>query len=232
MSLIPQNIADSVDVNYSYSAAYVFTNSFLAWLKQTSRLDLLLYVSTERVTAHLPTWVPDWACLPNLGQSKIFQGFHSGFSAAQAQDHSAQLLNVMGLKIATVKTINAPFTNDLAQVSNIIRQFNLPSLEASKPIDGYSSLDRLVLAFSMGYLKDFYPDLEAYGSLEDWKKWLERLASNPTDVLDDGSAWKIQYLLSMIQGRMLVTSRDGYFGLACASTQPGRIFLCTTQALQ
>ncbi|KIM95703.1 hypothetical protein OIDMADRAFT_171163 [Oidiodendron maius Zn] len=221
LSLTPQCIADKLHVDYSLSPADVFKQSFLADLKQIGRLDFLQYVSLERVTANLPTWVPDWAFPPKFAKRRYYSSFCSGFSAAHAQNHSSRLLDVVGIKIATVETTSPLLTDDLDQVSHVIRQFDPPALEGINYINGDSSLDCFVRTLTMGLIKDLYPLSDAFGSLEHWKKILKKLATNDTDFQSDGSTSRLRYILAEIQGRMMVTPQEGYFGLASDGVQRG-----------
>jgi hypothetical protein len=196
------------------SAADVYREVFVAYTKQTQRLDLLAsceFLVGNR-TANLPSWVPDMNVARRTDSLLPFQ-LVSGISSAEAT-FDDKILRAVGMDAGGVGTVYEPFALNDNQAFKDLR-----ALYFKWVADEYqtaSILDALMRTIRVGYFDDSWTNFAA-PTFDDWKtEFLDAMITEhrPTDATFD-------WCLRLIKGRRIFRTLDGRVGLSPRETCKG-----------
>ncbi|CAO2657454.1 Nn.00g035800.m01.CDS01 [Neocucurbitaria sp. VM-36] len=219
-----------IEVNYKKPAGKVYQDYVQHFVTQFKSLRLLAFCEIQNHSGDMPTWVPDWSHPPCTEAPRALQ-YASGYMQSEITSISEEALKVTGLHVATIEE-KASITlgsNAAEDVIDFIRKCAPPGI-LGKSHPGDTTL------------------LEAYCSTLCWDTFSERIAPNRvafpcftsslealTRVLRDSSetltsaevpSKYLELVAETCTGRALITTKEGYIGLAPMATEAGD-YVCT-----
>lgn len=227
LGILPSTMASRIRPDYSLSAAEVYKELFLLHLGQVLRLEMIRYSDLAERQIDGPTWVPDLSYEEEDRWSLSHGPFASGFSRSHWTYLSPDILEVCGVQCATLSTVSTPAPNNLVEALAAVRLWEPTNLHTSLYITGESLLDAYSLTLRKGGIKERWPVGEIDCTLEHWKSkvcgkmCLSTESRSDTDVND----LEIHESLKYVRRRTLVTTQNGYIGLAPKAAQQGERLL-------
>ena len=221
LALIPPALAGRILIDYRLPVADVYMNAVLANLEYSKRLDMLVYCRIDDRLDGAPSWVPNWTtpCSGSrLGYGRITTSAHV---PAEAQYLAPGILEVTGLKSGTVlSTSTAISSGDALHILHGIRQAEPPNLANGKYITGCSVLEAFLEVLWQGHTRDRYTERSIFPALDKMKEAYTSACSG-----SDAHMLKLInsiYIANLI-GMVIITTHDGYLGLAPAGVNPDDI---------
>ncbi|KAF9891424.1 hypothetical protein FE257_004280 [Aspergillus nanangensis] len=230
LGLFPQDFRVKVNPQYSLSVGGVYTSFVRSHIQHVHRLELLRDCQLDGRTLDAPTWVPDYANKRNALYPIEWQ-FCSGYSGCAIICKEPDILDVIGVYSATVRTVEGPIPN--YRHSNATFQDSLRAIEAlldigfaAEDAGGDEHGDIFARTLSGNYLKDRFPD-RVVATLEEWKKSIhgpDRFTDTVTN--EETLTFQQEYALRLLLGRVYFTTDEGYIGLGPPGAQPDDIIVC------
>ena len=235
LSLCTPRFRQRIEVDYDSPVMDVYVNTNVAYIEHTRRLGLLRRSSLGFGLNDCPSWVLDFCQKARYSQYPQNQ-FSMAMSSAHAQYVHPNLLEVLGVKCASVKEVSVPALGRTAEEQGSPIQTSLKAVRSWEPNDlftgtyvtGESLLDaysKILVAF---YLAERFPMYE----LDDLARWKlqesdnalfgEKARAGASDT--NRLSAQERYALSLIHGRTFITCNEGYIGLGPTQAQKGMSF--------
>ena len=228
LGLFPPEFQKAIMPSHKLTAAEVYTNLVISYLKQQKDLNILrdYQLDGSNKGHRLPSWVPDLSSTEQWTNPIPWQNA-AGRSSAVFHFIDSQNLEVNGRAFATVD-----FAEDLGphhtdtRVQNILRLFGIQEIVPENVcIEGDSvALEKFCNTLAGGYLRDRFPD-EVLPLLQTWKteaanaQYLHKLIEcNPHDDL---LSFHDQWVSGLIQKRVFFKTCTGSIGLGPSGLQEG-----------
>jgi len=177
-----------------------------------------------------PSWVPDIATPIWKGIESLYQ-FSSGASRICFTHSSSDVLEITGLKCATVVTTTSAVTGNNLDSLQLVQSWKPPDMETVAYVTGDPLSDVFARTLLRGRLLDWYPG-SIYTSLKEWKascgnglfghyaKSATEESSDPEDPFHTTTSLGNYFYRSCL-GRSFVTTQEGYIGLGPSGVEPG-----------
>jgi len=222
LSLIGERCAAKIQPQYSISVPKLYQGFFMSYLELSQRLDLLPLVTIRDGSQHAaaqPSWIPDWNDGGSSGLEDQFRHFAAGVSRAQFRLRHDSVLEVTGLKAATISTLSETLTTKIGKVIEAMGIKDVPA--DAKYVTGTSLLDAHIRTLRSDIFRDFLPhDLTSPTVEEGRADILDRLQDLSKEY-DDGNVFNISLRVVKWTQMRFATTANGYIGFVPFSTQKG-----------
>lgn len=225
LGLATSSLLPHIHPEYALPVAEVYRNLFLGLQDQLKRLHFEFCSLRTSRPKQLPSWVPDLS--GNLGELlSRAAGLVSGMSRAEATYHAPNVLEVCGIQIATVQSNKGTCPADTAKRLTALQTWKPDNLMTGTYPTGESNLDAFITTLVQGKLRDRFPTIVTWSSLQELKSKLKELLASSTDPSDghtnniDASSYAHE--LRFLSEQAFITCKTGYFGVSHKDTQPGK----------
>lgn len=230
LGMAPKGFANLIHPNYSEKATVqdTYCDFFLSHLRHFRRWELFA-CEKKNQKINGPSWVPDWTSLnvPGWGSR---QQFSSGHSRIHFEYRASNILDVTGLRVATVTHVcEAVETNDPEIDLKTVRGWEPKELKNREYATGDSLLDAYAITLLQHRIRDRWPKNAYMPTLEEWKSQTTAPAEFGEQAWAENSSAGFDRANSLsnrayncVLGRALVLTQEGYIGLAPVATQPGQ----------
>jgi hypothetical protein len=147
-------------------------------------------------------------------------------SCAEATYRAPDVLEVCGVKVATVQSNKGTYPDGITKRLTALHTWKPESLMTGIYPTGESILDAFITTLVQGKLRDRFPAIVTWSSLQELKdKLAEVLAGSmgssdePTRNVDISS---YAHELRFLPEQAFITCKTGYFGLSHRDTKPGK----------
>ena len=232
LSLCTPRFRQRIEINYDSPVADVFMNTNLAYIEHTRRLGLLRRSTLGSGQTDCPSWALDFCqkeCYSQYPQNQ----FCVGIACAHTRYIHPNILEVLGVRCASVKKVSEPALRRTAEEQSSPIQTALRAVRSWEPDDLFTSTyvtgENLLDAYSQTlvafYLAERFPVYELDG-LSTWKLqdsdnalFGKRAKAGSSDI--NRMSAQERYALSLIHGRTYVTCNEGYIGLGPTEARKG-----------
>jgi len=208
------------DYRAYYGEAY--KTAFLEHAKIVCRFELFGWCSLSQPVMKMPTWVPNFSkvCAPFPLQNRGIC-YASGFSRCHYSYKPGKVLNVLGLRIATVAAVSQSAIESFTDLFNIFNFIQVEENKNNRYVTGQPLLDAIASTLSCCFLSERFPSMgTSVLSLEELKN---AIMTHPGSVIKDKVVeQKLKSLMLHVQGRRLFTTKEGLMGLCQDCTLPGK----------
>jgi hypothetical protein len=226
VSLLSESLRNRIRIDYSKPLWQVYMDCLLAHVSITRNVALLEQCRLKRQIVNGPSWVPDWSSVPSWKENYLFGAGSAvtrrpaGYSASQVRFVAPSLLEVTGLRCATIASVTdvADAAMDTSTFVTILRQWEPADLHGSGYITGKPLLDAFLETIFLGGTRDRYPEFRDSSTLRELKD--ADLAAR--SIFDTGyKAFK--RLKDTLDHRAMafLTTSEGYIGVAAPGAEPG-----------
>ncbi|EXL41949.1 hypothetical protein FOCG_15311 [Fusarium oxysporum f. sp. radicis-lycopersici 26381] len=226
LGLAASSLLPHIHPEYALPVAEVYRNLFLGLQDQLKRLHFEFCSLRTSRPKQLPSWVPDLS--GNLGELlSRAAGLVSGMSRAEATYHAPNVLEVCGIQITTVQSNKGTCPADTAKRLTALQTWKPDNLMTGTYPTGESNLDAFITTLVQGKLRDRFPTIVTWSSLQELNSKLKELLASSTDPSDghtnniDASSYAHE--LRFLSEQAFITCKTGYFGVSHKDTQPGDI---------
>lgn len=223
LSLLSEQIARGMVVDYLLPVSTVFQNALLVHVEQSKRLELLRHCVLDGEVFEGPSWVPRFATTKRsfFGFRKGHSRQPAGHSAAETRLMAPNVLEVGGVRVATVASVKAIPSGD---VTSAFR--NILSFAASLPlrggyVGGGDMLDAVIEIIAKGRMRDRYPNIKPFPTHEELRSGLAAVLAGTATMDVVFNYFKEELRL---ESTLLFTTREGYVGVSEAQMQIGMAF--------
>lgn len=222
LSLAPNEFASKVRVDYKVKVEELYKEVVLITLNALGRLEFLTYCTLESALSGAPTWVPNWSMKPETQRFTASGWMAGGFSSAHAKYIPPNQLAVLGIECDVVRTASAPM-RDKQEVQKLIKAAQPANIFQTSEtyVTGESLFDAFVGMISVGRHTDQFTRVQKYEPLDRWKavtrQWLLKDSAESQESMSN----LMEGTMSLYEGRTLLFSETGYFGLGPTRAQPG-----------
>ncbi|KAK5626328.1 hypothetical protein RRF57_002043 [Xylaria bambusicola] len=111
LGLLPGDLTAHIHPDYSAELGAVYTDLTLAYIKHSRRLEIFDIAASGYKSDRCPSWVFDPYSLQNRGPYLVLEWpgqFCAHFSECQVQDNASGTLDIVGLRVAKVRSIKVP----------------------------------------------------------------------------------------------------------------------------
>lgn len=221
VGLAPRNIRTKIKPKYSLCSGEVYKSTFLDHVSLVHRLELLGFSKIQYRIVHMPSWVPNWSL-----NFKVFNmwwggGFSAaGVSSAHVHYQPPNLLQVTGVRCATVHTVSNSVMERTSDLYDLVRGKDYQSFQSETYVTGESMLEAYAWTLSFGWLKERYPTHDV-SSIQEFKKTVidEVKMGTKTQDVEITDVCRIA-----ITEHKFLTTKEGYFGFGPNSSLPGKDF--------
>jgi hypothetical protein len=223
LGIASPSFAANIRPDYSLSVMDVYKEAFLTHLKLTKRLELLKYCSLKKRQIGGPSWVPDWSVTEFIPPMINYQ-LCSGESRAHLRYVSPEVLDIVGRPYDTVQTVSKEESGEYEEVLSAIPAWIRELPNEATYITGQTSLEAFASTVCMNQLSERYPhENDYFPSLTEWVETVLAIISGFVDGVHDELLFnrEVANAVNKIRGRAMITTREGYMGLAPAGVQPG-----------
>ncbi|EXM16651.1 hypothetical protein V3481_018391 [Fusarium oxysporum f. sp. vasinfectum] len=226
LGLAASSLLPHIHPEYALPVAEVYRNLFLGLQDQLKRLHFEFCSLRTSRPRQLPSWVPDLSS--NLGELlSRAAGLVSGMSRAEATYHAPNVLEVCGIQIATVQSNKGTCPADTTKRLTALQTWKPDNLMTGIYPTGESNLDAFITTLVQGKLRDRFPTIVTWSSLQELKSKLKELLASSTDPSDEHTnnidASSYAHELRFLSEQAFITCKTGYFGVSHKDTQPGDI---------
>ncbi|KAH7018184.1 heterokaryon incompatibility protein-domain-containing protein [Microdochium trichocladiopsis] len=231
--------------DYTLSPAAVFQDVATRLITRSKNLTLLKTCElSSKSISELPSWVPDWSS--PIRVTPIENHWHaSAWITANSQfiddEHGGvgKILRAASICGPTVEAAHELDINleehNLVQSNVIVRMWELLRQHAdlSRPYVGGNDLcDAFTKTFAAEFFEDRYLARVGRTTFEDAETFVRQLGAVPDkeellDILRDYRPWRLRSFFAMavrmFLGRCLITTAEGYIGLAPEHARPGDV---------
>ncbi|KAK7219774.1 hypothetical protein V2G26_007777 [Clonostachys chloroleuca] len=226
LGLASSNLLPHIRPEYALPVATVYRSLFLGLKYHLQRLHFEFCSLRTSRPRQLPSWVPDLS--GNLSELlSRAAGLVSGMSCAEATYRAPDVLEVCGVKVATVQSNKGTYPDGITKRLTALHTWKPESLMTGIYPTGESILDAFITTLVQGKLRDRFPAIVTWSSLQELKdKLAEVLAGSmgssgePTRNVDISS---YAHELRFLPEQAFITCKTGYFGLSHRDTKPGDI---------
>ncbi|KAF2093888.1 hypothetical protein NA57DRAFT_68918 [Rhizodiscina lignyota] len=210
LSILPQHFSRLIKPDYSSTTAETYQSAFLLFSNFHCRLDLLPHCGGNAANPEIPTWVPDWSVKRQWSIHNQDQ-FASGMSSSQMRYISPSVLEIVGLRAATVSEDSEGIPGSADYASQHSTPFEPQRLDSTQYIAGGSLFDAYVHTVHESGLRERYPLLAHLPTLQDASSELAKRRS----LSDLGIGW-----------RAFLKTTEGYIGTGPPIVRQGDHVVC------
>lgn len=233
LGLMSPAMAARITPSYTVPAVDVYRDTLLAHLGLFGRLELLRHCGIGSASRGLgPSWVPDWAS----DNGALFRGYNntrfrqaSGSSAAHARYIAQDVLEVTGLACATVLDASSPVSCDATAEERFryLRDREPVGLRTSKYVTGCSLFDAFLEVVFAGGIYERHLDEYCSCTLPTLIQLKEEYSAASAGGSLSGT--NIRHVLRQFSRSLqLITTKEGFLGLAPQGTQPSELLIIIT----
>jgi hypothetical protein len=218
LGLASQRVAGAIHPQYALPVETVYRESILLLLDQTQRLDALQYGNWNAdQEQQIPSWIPDWSRLADRVSvsNRALPLLPSGISCARARYVPPNILEVAGIHCSTINVVHDPIWNEAVQIADVMQRWEPENLQTASYVTGESLLDAFASAIACDRLRDRYPTVGSYSTLQEWKEYI----SKASEMLSGEQKSNIP--LQHLRGQAFINTAEGYFGLSTPNAKPG-----------
>ncbi|CZR68473.1 uncharacterized protein PAC_18372 [Phialocephala subalpina] len=204
--------------DYSSSVEEVYTNFAKEWLLQLDDAEFLRYcnLSPSFAEVDLPSWAPDWRGTEDIDFNSRCSGASQGFSTVDGNS-----LGIQGVLVGCLNYVTPPAEalGTEAKIREICREWR-QLVSSGEYMRGESNMDvSFVEMIVGGLLSEKQPSIRKdFASLEEIKTFLAESAGIDKQIINSIITMHIR---RAIQGRLLLMTTEGHFGLGPRSAKPG-----------
>ncbi|KAH7142747.1 heterokaryon incompatibility protein-domain-containing protein [Dactylonectria estremocensis] len=226
LGLASSSLLAHIRPQYALPVASVYRGLFLGLTNHMKRLHFEFCSLRTSQPRQFSSWIPDLSGdLSELISRGV--GFVSGMSRAEATYRAPDVLEVCGILVGTVKSNKGAYPDDTSKGLAALHSWKPDNLVAGIYPTGESVLDAFITTLIQDRLRDRFPAVATWSSLQEFKDKLTKLLAsfeNPSDGhsnnVDIGS---YAHDLRFLPKQAFVTCERGYFGLGHRDTEPGDI---------
>lgn len=222
LGILPKEFRSKVVPRYTLSTPQVYQDVLLAHIDYTDRLEFLRFcrLHPNQTTADSPSWVFNSSDI--LLRFPISQ-FASGYSRAAARHIAPNILEVLGVRAATITNLSEPTPDTYKGCVSAIPDWEPPNLRDGKYITGGTLLDAFAITVCGFVIRDRAPEV-IVPPLSSWRElnWSAALLSclgNPGGDMNPSFGAKV---LAALRRRRFLSTAEGYIGLAPSETRTGK----------
>ncbi|KAL9618636.1 MAG: hypothetical protein Q9160_006677 [Pyrenula sp. 1 TL-2023] len=218
LSLAPRAFAEKITVNYTLTAAQVYTDFMLRHLNHTSRFDLLPYCSANESRARVPSWVPDWSKVRKSAVSDLYNFQAAGLSTAVFHHGTFNILNVVGVECATINSVSEPI-HDRDGAINVLKGYEPVDLLTASYVNGESSIDSWLRMMLLDLCRERFPEHSSFQRISNLRESsLEQSIGREFQLRPEMLP---QDLVAHISTGSLITTNEKHFGFSPSMAKPG-----------
>lgn len=227
LGISPSTITEKIQPTYLISPKELYKTVFLEHVYSSGRLELLELCSISSLVSDVPSWMPNWTAPHRspFNGSFIEAQLPASLSRCEISLHDLDVLEVMGVRCATIDQIGESSLSNLSDAFNFLAKIGLDTLEAGSYLTGESLLHAYLKTLVMGNTQERWPTMSDLSVDEFKHNILQRAATdwdsgNPQADLQNG-----RYARTLVysSGRRLISTKEGYFGFGTSFTQPGTL---------
>jgi len=220
LSMISPGIVEHIRIDYSKAAAVVFEEFSRLYLEYFRRLDLLIFIREGLSEAFRP--VPTWV---STLQSKFYvKQFSTTYSRTHFRFLSRSRLAVVGSRCGRVRgSPHYARDGDVETVIEALQNFDLPDPSSELLFADFAS------TLALGCLRDRYPEVASYPTLEEWKADLRGnegfnglLADKSTDEIAENCSPCTRASCRKLSGLAIFQLEDGSIGVGPRGVLPSK----------
>ncbi|KAJ8132725.1 hypothetical protein O1611_g898 [Lasiodiplodia mahajangana] len=188
LGLLPPELRRRIRPNYSATLVEVFTNSTLAYINQTKRLEVLDISANGRQKPGFPSWVFDpYSFRTALGMYIIVEWpgqFYAHFSESHVTHEAPSILHVLGLRVAKVASVKprAPGRSECSSEEDCLRSC-IQTVRTWEPEDlynrTYATGESLLEAYARTLICNDLRDRTPSGRVPKPERWQGQYDINP-----------------------------------------------------
>ncbi|KAI1126965.1 hypothetical protein F5Y10DRAFT_293209 [Nemania abortiva] len=240
LGLLPLDLRRRIRPDYSATLVEVFTNSTLAYINQTKRLEVLDISANGRQKLGFPSWVFDpYSFRAGLGMHIVVEWpgqFCAHFSECYVTDESPGVIRVLGLRVAKVLSVKprAPGRSECISEEDCLRSCiqTVRSWEPENLYDGtYATGESLLEAYARTLICNDIRDRTPTERAPKLERWQGQYDINPLfgefaregQITTSGLTTAERQPLERLVGRRFVECENGFIGIGSSDAQPGDI---------
>lgn len=222
---MPHSLAQSLDVDYTKDPSDIFRDLVLASLKHTQRLVFLPYSLLSR-NDDGPTWIPDWKQGRRKAPGYVNLAFcASGESASRATYSHPEALEVIGVPVADVATVEQLRLQKPAEMIEMLQNMGLQELEKQYQPTAEPLLDAHVHTLTDAKLGDYSNCLKHMKpTLSDWREEIighsNSTGSKSEQLRSSNYAWDIH---THANNSYVFHTTEGLLGKSPCEVKPGKL---------
>lgn len=218
LGVAPRLFLEKLQPSYAKSVAEVYRDAFLVYTEMCKRASMLCYCAIELRLQDAPSWIPNWAVDTTgyLAKTMSVTRYASGPSRADVRYVGLETLKVLGMVCSEVDSVTVLPTGD-AEVKEALCKWQLEKLRDGRYVDGSDCLDAFLEVISCGRTTDRYTETRKYTTLANMRKQYNSQNDDRFGFLDT----------SELEDAALVTTKEGFIGIAARTVKPGPRF-CST----
>ncbi|KAK0644547.1 heterokaryon incompatibility protein-domain-containing protein [Cercophora newfieldiana] len=227
LGLMPPGLRKRMPANYALEVGEVYKRATLAQIEHFGRLDVL-HVCDDAWNDHraitAPSWVPD-LIMPPAAFISIRQQFSSGISGCAARQVGSEVLEVLGIRAATISTSEYAYSSFLGGGIEAVRTWQFPDIDSPYPCGG-SFLDALAMILCSMKVQNRYPQQRGLPSFQEWKSYCQDVILDRKQDREENGRVSALYLSSMdhvLFQRTFFTTKEGHIGLGALGLEPGDV---------
>lgn len=223
---MPPSLAQSIDVDYTKDPSDVLKDLILTSLTDTQRLIFLPYLTLSR-NDDGPSWIPDWK-RGRKTPGYVNRSFcASGESASRATYNPPETLEVIGVPVADVATVEQLRLQEPAEMIEMLQNMGLQELEKQYQPTGEPLLDAHVHTLTDAILGDYSISLSLKTlrpMLSDWREEIighsNSAGSKPEKLRSSNYAWDIH---TYANNSYVFHTTEGLLGKSPCEVKPGKL---------
>ncbi|OIW25301.1 hypothetical protein CONLIGDRAFT_656948 [Coniochaeta ligniaria NRRL 30616] len=228
LGVMPPKFAAKVEVDYSASLESMFRNVFLAHVSHVQRWELFSCDLKHRICGG-PSWVPDLASCDRTVD--LDTQFSSGYSRICVTYTDADILDLIGLRCATVVTATSAVSGRSVDQVQLVRSWEPPDMDTATYVTGNPLSDVFARTLLQDRTKDRWPGVQQFLYLEDWIACggnglfgpAARSATEESFNPFDSTKPSARFAHAACFGRSFVTTAEGYVGLGPDGVESGDV---------
>jgi len=213
----------SVKTDYSLPVEQVYRDAFMLHTSITQRLELLKHCVLAKRSTGGPSWVPDWS-ITDFAAPILSEQLSTGLSRVHLNYVAPDVLEVVGIRCTTVRTVSAVASSEIDKALLIVPQWLEDLPKSDVYVNGETMITAFALTLCMNRTRERHPTNHFLSVLE-FVSLLREIVSLDVDSDKDPiySNREIANMIQKIRGRAFFTTEDGHIGTAPAGIQQGEI---------
>ncbi|KAF2501347.1 HET-domain-containing protein [Lophium mytilinum] len=222
LGLTASNSLAKIEPDYSATVGTVYKDAFLTSSNHDSRVELLQYCDMNTAIADAPSWVPSWSSAEER-ISAVGEHISSGISRAYFRYERPNMLEVLGVRCATVETATEPTSWWSKDVPDDVRTWAVKAMTLpSRYITGESLETAFALVLLDNEVIERWPSISAKPKTQEWKNFVLNNIIRPGGRAEVEHAIDVQLksIMGHVAGRTFITTKEGYIGLGPTLAKP------------
>jgi hypothetical protein len=210
-----------VKIDYSLPVEQIYRDAFRLYTSVTQRLELLKHCVLAKRSTGGPSWVPDWS-MTEFAAPILSEQLSTGLSRAHFKYVATDVLEVVGIRCTTVRTVSAVASSAIEKALLIVPKWLEDLPESDLYINGESMITAFALTLCMNRTRERHPTID-FRTVSEFVYLLREIVC--LDVDSDKhpiySNREISNTIQKIRGRAFFTTEDNHIGTAPAGIQSG-----------